>query len=357
MHPSVLTSLTSTIVAAIATPLAGAADNPRELGAVHWARDLDSALAQAKACDKPVMLLFQEIPGCDGCQMFGDQPLSHPLLVEAIETLFVPVAIHNNKPGHDAQVLARFDEPASNYPVMRFLNAAGKDIVPRQDQIYSVHDVAKRLIETLATADRAVPEYLRIAMIESEARRDHREGLTFAMHCFWEGQASLGAIDGVISTTAMFYDKQEAVEVVFDPTIVSIEELVAAADKAQCATNVYAHGDVQLVHARQVVGDRASAAKSRASAAPSKDQDYWLAQSAYRWLPLTPMQRTKVNAALHLETDANSFLAPSQIALVKEIEQALAQDPNALAGLKPSETVDEMSAYAGQLRKRLATPH
>ena len=34
-----------------------------ELGTVDWLRDLDVALTQAKAKQKPVFTLFQEVPG------------------------------------------------------------------------------------------------------------------------------------------------------------------------------------------------------------------------------------------------------------------------------------------------------
>ena len=78
-------------------------ENPIELGRVHWKRDLDAALAEARAAKKPVFALFQEIPGCATCQRFGAGPLSNPLLVEAIEELFVPVATYNNRQGDDAQ--------------------------------------------------------------------------------------------------------------------------------------------------------------------------------------------------------------------------------------------------------------
>ena len=37
-------------------------ETPVELGAVTWGRDLTAGLAKAKA-DRPVLLLFQEIPG------------------------------------------------------------------------------------------------------------------------------------------------------------------------------------------------------------------------------------------------------------------------------------------------------
>ena len=38
-------------------------DTPVELGAVSWARDHDAAFARAKEQQRPVLLLFQEIPG------------------------------------------------------------------------------------------------------------------------------------------------------------------------------------------------------------------------------------------------------------------------------------------------------
>ena len=38
-------------------------DQPVELGNVHWKRDLDGAVADSKKQDKPIALLFQEVPG------------------------------------------------------------------------------------------------------------------------------------------------------------------------------------------------------------------------------------------------------------------------------------------------------
>ncbi len=36
---------------------------PVELGKVAWGRDLDEAVAKSKKYDKPIALLFQEVPG------------------------------------------------------------------------------------------------------------------------------------------------------------------------------------------------------------------------------------------------------------------------------------------------------
>jgi hypothetical protein len=38
-------------------------DSPPEFGSVQWGRKLEPALDAAEASKKPVMLLFQEVPG------------------------------------------------------------------------------------------------------------------------------------------------------------------------------------------------------------------------------------------------------------------------------------------------------
>jgi len=39
------------------------AQNPVEVGNVHWGRDFDGALKMSAATGKPVLVLFQEVPG------------------------------------------------------------------------------------------------------------------------------------------------------------------------------------------------------------------------------------------------------------------------------------------------------
>lgn len=110
--------------------------NPIEVGDVRWGRDLDAALENSANTGKPVLVLFQEIPGCSGVQKFGREVLTNTSLVEAIETEFYPVLVYNNrKGGLDEKHLRRFQEPAWNYQVIRFLNPAGSDVIPRKDRI------------------------------------------------------------------------------------------------------------------------------------------------------------------------------------------------------------------------------
>lgn len=44
-------------------PASGRVEQAVELGQVRWRRDFDAALTEAKAAEKPVLILFQEVPG------------------------------------------------------------------------------------------------------------------------------------------------------------------------------------------------------------------------------------------------------------------------------------------------------
>lgn len=268
--------------------------NPeKELGQVHWARDFDAALARASKESKPVFLLFQEIPGCDTCTGFGQDVLSHPLLVAAIEQCFVPVAVRNNVDGKEKAVLERYREPAWNNPVVRFVDAKGEDLLPRKDGVWSAHGIAARMIEALVRAKAPVPGYLQVARDETDPSTDRA---VFAMHCFWEGEAVLGALPGVVATRAAFVDEAEVVEVTFLRAAISAGKLVEQAAAKSC----------------KVVPGAAASIKLRE--APSSDQKHALGGTPYAKLQLTPMQQTKVHSALTLGADPNTWLTPAQVA-------------------------------------------
>ena len=151
------------ILAMVVTAYGGEAiKNPIEIGDVRWGRNFDAALEDSAKSGKPVLVLFQEIPGCSGVQKFGREVLTNPLLVEAIENEFIPMLVYNNrKGGMDQKLLNRFKEPAWNYQVIRFLNATGHDVIPRKDRIWTTSGVASRMIEALMAVNRPVPEDLK----------------------------------------------------------------------------------------------------------------------------------------------------------------------------------------------------
>ena len=139
-----------------------ATDQPIEAGDVRWGRDFEAALKNSAKSGKPVLVLFQEIPGCSGVRKFGQEVLTNPVLVQAMENEFIPILVYNNRPGgKDRQILERYQEPAWNYQVIRFLNGQGEDVIPRKDRVWTASEVAQRMIEALTAVHRPVPEYLK----------------------------------------------------------------------------------------------------------------------------------------------------------------------------------------------------
>jgi len=322
MHTAILTALLALGV----VPAARATDSPRELGDVHWRDRLEPALAESHLTGRPVLVLFQEIPGCATCTSFGDGPLSQPLLVEAIESEFVPLAIHNNRAGADAAVLARFGEPAWNNPVLRFVDAAGRDVLPRRDGVYGTHEVAARMVAALAAAKRPVPEYLQLL---ADELNHGTATVTLGTHCFWDGEARLGGIAGVMRTRAVFAQGGEAVEVTYDPRRVAPSALAQAAD-----ARVLPAG--------------------RTTPAPESDQKRHLRFSTLRFLPLTSAQAARIDAALAAGTDVTRWLSPRQRLLAAQVAILLAREPRALEDLARPERSEALGEYQRRLALRLA---
>ena len=45
---------------------------PEELGNVQWNRKMENAVALSKQSGKPILILFQEVPGCMTCRNYGN---------------------------------------------------------------------------------------------------------------------------------------------------------------------------------------------------------------------------------------------------------------------------------------------
>jgi hypothetical protein len=290
---AVALSLTTCIAQEPGKP-AAAATQPPELGTVTWQHDYAAGLRLAEQMKRPVFLLFQEIPGCDTCTGFGKNVLSHPLLKDAIECSFLPVVVRNNVKGIEEQIRERYEEPAWNNPVVRFVDASGKDILPRKDRIWDAHGIANRMVATLRAQQLAVPDYLQLAVAETAPST---ETAVFEMHCYWEGEAHLGALDGVIKTTSAWVGTAEVVEVVFRPDILSKEALTKQAQQKSC----------------KPVGT------SKVRIAKDSDQQHALLGTPYAKLSLTPMQRTKVHADLTHRKDPKRWLSPSQVVALSKL--------------------------------------
>ncbi len=280
---------------------------PIEVGTVSWNRELVDALSTSRETGKPVFALFQEVPGCAGCKQFGRDVLSDPVVVDAIEESFVPLLIHNNTPGRDAEVLAALGEPAWNYQVVRFLDADADDIIPRRDRVWETGPLVTRMIAVLEAAERSVPEYLRLT---EQQHSDRLQSVHIAQDCFWVGEMQLGQIDGVVATQAAFMGGHEITSVWFDPDVITINGLVSEAVRRRVASAVFADDSAAAGLAGSGVRILPVDLTSH-RVAPDSDQKRQI-RGVRGLRDLSISQLTKVNSFLPVSPErASEFLPPS----------------------------------------------
>ena len=272
-------------------------------------------------------------------------------MVEAIEDLFVPVLVYNNRKD-DAEVLKKFDEPSWNNPVTRFLDSTGDDVVAREDGVWELEAMAARMITALKAAGRQVPGYLQ--SIANGAAKTQKA--TFAMHCYWEGEGKLGSIDGVQNTLSAWVGKLEVVEVIYNPNEVEYSQLVETAQSFDCASKVFAHTDEQFKMAQLAVGKNAERATEESRTAKLSDQKYYLRNTpGVRSLPLTKLQSTKINAAIMKRADYRELLSPRQKKMLTQIEGYLApESAKSMENFFFPEDDDQLVEYTAKLAEHLA---
>ena len=198
--------------------------------------------------------------------------------------------------------MKEFNEPAWNFQVIRYLNAEGKDIIPRKDVVWTLDGNAKRMVETLKAAGRPVPEYLQSLAYTGQSK--DLAVAAVAQYCFWTGEVAIGKLDGVVSTEAGFYGGHEVTKVVYDPQRIDLAGVVRGAAAGQKVDAVYVPAGSP---ADGVSGVKPFGKGYRV--APASDQMRQMqGYGPLLALPgLTEMQETKLNALIR--TDRNQALA------------------------------------------------
>lgn len=271
--------------------------------------------------------------------------------MEAIETAFHPVLVYNNK-DEDAKLLARFEEPSWNNPVVRFLAEDAGDVIPRKDRVWTSAALVERLELALEAADRELPPYLELAREELVVER--RKRAVFAMHCYWEGEARLGRLEGVLSTRSAWAERLEVVEVEYDADRISYATLVEKAAELDCTHRVWAADEGQLAVARARVGERAVLGDPELKGAKLSDQRYHLGLTNLRYLPMTPLQAAKVNAACRFGEPTDPWLSPRQRELMARIEDGLRTGSAEFEDQRTARSIEELGNGLDALQGHLA---
>jgi len=291
------------------------AQQPIELGQVDWLRDMEVAQKQSKADSKPIFLLFQEVPGCSTCQQYGKKVLSHPLIVEAIETCFVPLAIHNNKGGKDQAVLDYYGEPSWNNPVVRIVDENRKDLMPRLSGNYTPLAVVQSMLHVLENP----PAYLELLKEELIAEAIGTETTTLSMYCFWSGELKIGAMEGIVATEPGFMHGREVVQVTYNPTVTDYSSIVKQSRSVSCADEAFVHDSEQAKQAARILGE--DKVREKGNFRFDKDRKYYLSKTPYRFVPMTALQAIRANKLIAERKSLDGILSPRQLALAEKIKQ------------------------------------
>jgi hypothetical protein len=276
-----------------------------ELGKVKWLRDLKEAQVSAKNLNKPILILFQEIPGCSTCKNYGSKVLSHPLIVEAIETYFVPLCIHNNKGGSDREALDYFSEPAWNNPVIRIVNTDLNPIVDRLDGNYTDYGLITKINASLIKQGIEIPEYMNILEEELKARQYGLEHVTIGMYCFWAGEKTYGKVKGVVATNAGYMNGSEAVDIYYNPNETNLNELINTGQKNSSADKLFSNNPAN----KKIPIPIQKPGPFRIDS----ETKYYLYQSDYKYIPMTALQAARANSYLAEGKSCESILSPRQI--------------------------------------------
>lgn len=269
-----------------------------ELGKVAWLRDYKEALYQSSITKKPVLLFFQEIPGCSTCVNYGRDVLSHPLMVEFIENEFVPLAIYNNKPGVDQDILNLYNEPSWNNPVAHFVNEKGEDIIPKLNNNYHPLAMYNKLVETLTILGKPIPKYAELLGDDLKMIYGYYKQTIYETPCFWSGETTLAQHPAIKYTEAGWINGLEVVKVFYDETIASLKELDNYASN-EGFFKVDNHQEYKI----------------------DKRPQYYLSRSSFKYLPLSKAQRAAINLAIPYRKEPNTYLSPKQVGILNEVSK------------------------------------
>jgi hypothetical protein len=138
-----------------------------ERGAVVWLEEYEEAVLRSREEHKPLLVYFCRLDGEPMAEELGAAFFSHPLVVELIETAFVPLFVDNQANGRDQDILDRFKEIPGNKPVMRILNPDSNVPGERLFGNYSAQNLMFSLIYGLKATGNPVPHYIRLMAKEA----------------------------------------------------------------------------------------------------------------------------------------------------------------------------------------------
>lgn len=281
---------------------------------------LQEALDNAAETGMPVLCLRTEQPGDIDS---GRDIFSHPLIVEAAESLFVTVQPKKTASGDSSasKVPSGDEHIRSCSCTVDFRDYSGAEVVPslcsrRLTRAGMVH----AMIDALETCHRPVPKYLQL-LREEEAGHIGPKSMVhqsvFGVADLAEGEVEFAGLDGVLATKAGYIDRRRVIEVTFDSRRLSYCCLVRFAVRRNLAGQIFYKTNEERIAALvevQRVQEQSETVEYSGSIQPDYDPKSALRKTPLRYVPLTELQVTRANRLVHLGlfNEAVHLLSPRQ---------------------------------------------
>jgi hypothetical protein len=316
--------------------------NPREeLGQLKFkynASSFHNALAESRNTEKPVLIVFHELSGSADAITFGKTVLSHPLLIEAAESMFVTMFVDmaGTNPD-DVQIISRYHENRHNDTVVRIVNGNGKDLAVRlEGRCCSVGKIARAMREALERKNLQVPTYLKFLETEylarvhlpSQASRGIAKEIVFKTEAATKAEIDFAELDGIIDVECGNLCGSRAVKVTYNSEVIDCKAILLHA---------IFHLDVDTVYWTNWYEMMAMQSDLEMDAKPNfvelgsstftrgKNPKNFLRTTLLRYVPLTSLQALQANLAIsknHREVALN-ILSPRQLAILEAVERKI----------------------------------
>lgn len=283
---------------------------------------LEDALTEARQVNKPVFCVEALIPGDVDS---GNEIFSHPLLIEAAESLFVTV-----RPEEKEYQLRRSGSGRPCCTTVAFLDEGGESLTPvlGSDGL-TLAVVVTSMIKALENYYQSIsiPTYLQLLKEEAEAKvnmdQTFKPGQRFRKALFGMkdsrmGEVELAGLVGVLTTRSGLVEGQRVVEAGYDSRRVRFCSVVAHALRHKVCDIIYVQTNDERVAAIMEVsrnpGQKTTVSKSLSPLGASYNPKSALRGTPMRFVPMTEVQATKVNRLIYLGkfNEAMHLLSPRQ---------------------------------------------
>lgn len=313
-----------------------------ELGYLQIEFDsIEHAREEANRREQPILCIEAEVPGSVAT---GETIFSHPLIVEAAESLFVTVRPTPEEPQDER---SRFFSNSACRTRVRVLDEEGVDVISPCEHM-SFAEVVGAMVQGLESCKKYVPRYLSLLLEEKSGQlqalskkrfRDIQGIALFGMYDSTGAEVELAGLDGVLSTRSGALTRQKVVQVTYDSRRLSYCTLVRYALRHAGVNVIYFETNEERVaaqletrrieeciqkrqqeqqkngtsselthHTSIKVTERIGNIRANQFPKPA------LRESILRFVPLTDLQACKANRLIHLNrfNEAMHSLSPRQ---------------------------------------------